>query len=336
MVSELRQDPVTGVVTVIEPERAGRPRGLALPVEPLADAAECPFCAGHEDLTPPARLELVLPGEAAWTIRVFENLYPALVAPPDEDWPRELDAPWPYTGTSGFGVHEVIVESPRHDDSLAEYTPEHAALLVDAWAQRIHEWRLDGRFASALVFRNVGAAAGASMSHPHSQLIALPRVPEALVKELGNFSQQSVAEHRCVLCDAMTADDTGGRRVFDDGTTAVHTPWASPSPYFMRVAPRGCSDSVADISEQERVSLGAALVAAARGLRGALGDVAYNLVVHDAPYSARHAGLPFHWHVEIFPRMGDQAGFEWGSGVYTNVVDPDVAASALRAGLALE
>jgi UDPglucose--hexose-1-phosphate uridylyltransferase len=104
----------------------------------------------------------------------------------------------------------------------------------------------------------------------------------------------------------------------------------------MRISPRGCSASLADATAAERASLGRALVASARALHGAFGDVAFNLVVHDAPYSAQHAGLPFHWHIEVLPRTSDQAGFEWGSGVYTNVVDPDVAAAALRTGLALE
>ncbi len=334
--SELRQDPVSGVTTVLEPERAGRPRDFVRMADELTDPGDCPFCAGHEDRTPPARLELPLPGEASWTVRVFENLYPALTAGPDEEWPRELDAPWPYRGTTGFGVHEVIVESPRHDDTLASYTPEHATLLVDAWALRIRGWREDGRFPCVLIFRNFGRAAGASMSHPHSQLIALPRVPEALVHELGNFSQEATERGRCLLCAVLSADDAGGRIVFDDGVTVVHSPWAAPSPYFMRISPRGCSASLADATAAERASLGRALVASARALHGAFGDVAFNLVVHDAPYSAQHAGLPFHWHIEVLPRTSDQAGFEWGSGVYTNVVDPDVAAAALRTGLALE
>ncbi len=327
---------MTGIVTIVEPERAGRPRGHSYPADVLTDPAECPFCAGHEDRTPAARLELSLPGETSWTVRAFENLYPALHAEEDQDWPRELDAPWPYTGTSGFGVHEVIVESPRHGDSLERYSPEHAALLIEAWADRIRQWRADGRFACALVFRNVGTAAGASMSHPHSQVIAMPRVPEALVKELGNFSEEATLSRRCILCAATEADDKGGRTIFDDGITAVHAPWASPSPYYMRIAPRNCAESITDASPEERASLGAALVAAAGALNGAFGDAAYNLILHDAPYSARHAGLPFHWHVEVLPRRGDQAGFEWGSGVYTNVVDPDEAAATLRAGLALE
>lgn len=333
--SQLRTDPVTGVTTVVEPERAGRPRDHAHSVEILTDPADCPFCPGHEDRTPPARLEVALPGASPWTVRVFENLYPALVAGPDDQWPREIDAPWPYTGTTGFGVHEVIVESPQHDGQAADFSPEHAALLAGVWSSRIREWREDGRFACALVFRNVGAAAGASMSHPHSQLIALPRVPASLVAELGNFSQEASERGRCVLCSAMAADDAGGRIVFDDGITVVHTPWASPSPYFMRIAPRAHSETLADAGKEQRASLGAALTAAARALRGALGDVAYNMVVHDAPYSAQHAGLPYHWHVEFLPRFGDQAGFEWGSGVYTNVMDPDVAGAALRAALAM-
>jgi UDPglucose--hexose-1-phosphate uridylyltransferase len=335
-VSELRQDPVTGVTTVLEPERASHPRDHARPARILNDAAACPFCAGHEDRTPPERLALTLPGERTWTVRAFENLFPALVAGPDEEWPRELDAPWPYRGTTGFGVHEVIVESPRHDDTAADYAPAHAALVVAAWALRLREWRSDGRFACALVFRNVGADAGASMAHPHSQLIAMPRVPDSLVKEIGSFSQEATERGRCVLCAAMSADDAGGRIVFDDGVTVVHAPWASPSPYFMRISPRRCSGSLADATADERASLGLALTAAARAMRGALGDISYNLVVHDAPYSAQLAGLPFHWHVEVLPRLGDQAGFEWGSGVYTNVVDPDAAAAALRTGLALE
>jgi UDPglucose--hexose-1-phosphate uridylyltransferase len=92
-------------------------------------------------------------------------------------------------------------------------------------------------------------------------------------------------------------------------------------------------DTIADATPAERASFGAALVAAARAIRGMFGDAAFNVVVHDAPYSAQRAGLPFHWHAEVLPRASEQAGFEWGSGIYLNVVDPDIAASELRAGL---
>jgi len=333
--SEVRQDPVTGVSVVLEPKRAERPQEHRRMPDETTDLAQCPFCPGHEDNTPPSRLELSGTDGADWTVRVFENRFPALSAGVDEDWARELDAPWPYRGTTGFGVHEVIVESPRHDDVLASYGEGHAALLVEAFAQRLRTWREDGRFAAAVLFRNFGRASGASLSHPHSQLIAMPRVPESLIRELGNFSQEATERGGCVLCGAMNADDAGDRIIFDDGITVAHCPWASPAPYFVRIAPRRCSATLADATTEERASFGSALVAVARALRGSFGDVAHNVVIHDAPYSAQHAGLPFHWHAEVLPRMGNTAGMEWGSGVYLNVVDPDDAAATLRRGLTL-
>lgn len=333
--SEVRQDPVTGVSVVLEPKRADRPQEHRRTPGEITDTTECPFCPGHEERTPPARLELGASDRGEWTVRVFENRFAALSAGDDEEWAREIDAPWPYRGTTGFGVHEVIVESPRHDDVLASYGEDHAALLVEAYARRIGAWREDGRFAAAVLFRNFGRAAGASMSHPHTQLMAMPRVPESLIRELGNFSQEATERGRCVLCAAMVADDSGGRIIFDDGITVAHSPWAAPSPYFVRIAPRRCAATLADASPEERASFGSALVAVARALRGAFGDVAHNIVVHDAPYSAQHADLPFHWHAEVLPRLGDHAGLEWGSGVYLNVVDPDEAAATLRRGLTL-
>jgi UDPglucose--hexose-1-phosphate uridylyltransferase len=326
---------MTGVSTIIEPERAGRPRDFRRTPDEVGDPATCPFCAGHEDQTPPTRLALHLPGQEAWSVRVFENRYPALTSGDEEDWACDLEAPWPYSGTTGFGVHEVIVETPRHDEVLADLTPAHAALLAEAYADRLRVWREDGRFAAGLLFRNFGRAAGASLSHPHTQFVALPRVPEAILRELGNFSQDGSERGRCVLCEAMRADDAGGRIVFDDGLTVVHSPWAAPVPYFMRIAPRSCASTLADATRGQLASFGVALTSAARAVRGIFGDAAFNVVVHDAPYSAQHAGLPYHWHAEVVPRTSDQAGFEWGSGVYLNVIDPDAAAAALRTGLAL-
>lgn len=285
-------------------------------------------------MTPPTRLELSLPWDESWRIRVVENKFPALSSTDGDDWSSDLDAPAPYSGTTGFGVHEVIIETPVHDQTLADLSPEHAALLVDAYVDRIRTWREDGRFAACLIFRNYGKAAGASLYHVHTQFIAMPRVPDMIVRELGNFAQYAGEGGRCVLCDAMRADDAGDRMVFDDGITAVHSPWAAPVPYFMRIAPRTCTETLADSTPEQRVSFGAALVAASKALRGLVGDAAFNIVVHDAPYSAQHAGLPFHWHADVVPRTVQLAGFEWGTGVYLNVMDPDAAATALRESLA--
>jgi UDPglucose--hexose-1-phosphate uridylyltransferase len=333
-VSELRQDPVTGVWTVLAPHRGGRPSDYGCTPEKPHDAAGCPFCPGHEGETPPARLALSLPGEIGWTVRAFENRYPFLEAADDDEGLGCADAPWPYVARPGFGVSEVIVETPRHTEGLADYSPEHAALVVDAYAERIRVWREDGRFAAVLLFRNYGWGSGASLAHAHTQLVATARVPDAIVRELGNFSQASTERGSCVLCEETTADTAGGRTVFDDGVCAVHVPWAAPVPYFMRIAPAVCAPTLADSTAAQRASLGACLVAAARAIRGAFGDTGFNIVVHDSPYSAQRLGLAFHWHVEIVPRTPDMAGFGWGSGMYSTTVDPDEAAATLRAGLA--
>ena len=333
--SELRQDPVGGGWTIIAPERAWRPREIICPPAEATDPASCPFCPGHEDTTPPTILALELEGESDWTVRAFENRFPALRPDAASDR-RSSDAPPPYKAQPGAGVHEVIVESRRHDDALAAYTPEHSALVIEAYARRLASLRDEGRFAAAVVFRNDGRSAGATLSHPHSQSIALERVPESLVREIGCFSQAATAGEECVLCGALAADRGGGRVVFDDGTCVVVSPFAASTPYFMRIAPLRCAPTLADATPQERASFGSALAAAARALRGTLGEVGFNAYLHDEPFSAQRAGLPFHWHADIFPRLGDRAGFEWGSGISLNVVDPDAAAASLRAGLSAE
>lgn len=328
--SELRQDAVTGVWTIVVPERAGRPKDFARKPDEIADATGCPFCAGREDQTPPTRWEAALPGECSWTVRVMENKYPALEAPDDSDGAEELDAPGPYHGMTGFGQHEIVVETPRHSEGLADYSPDHLALLADAFAARLAHWRHDVRLAAPVLFRNWGRAAGASLSHAHTQLVVLPRVPDALVRELGNFTQAASGSRRCPLCEAIELDDDAGRTIWSDDAFALQSPWAAPIPYFMRIAPRACSLSLADATGPERASFGAALGAAASALRGAFGDVAFNVVVHVAPYTVhRMTGLPYHWHAEIIPRTSDQAGLEWGSGTYINVIDPDDAARVL-------
>ena len=334
--SEFRQDPVTGVWTLVVPERAGRPKDFSRTPEEATDAERCPLCAGHEHMTPPTLYLGRLPGVEGWVTRVVDNKFPALTAPPDLLGADEIDAPPPYHGMTGFGGHEVIVETPRHGEGLADYSAEHARALVDTLVERVRYWRDDGRVAHTLVFRNWGAKASASLAHAHMQLAAMPRVPAVVTREMGNFmSFASQSGGRCVLCAALETDDAGGRTVWDDGVTAVQSPWAAPIPYALRIAPRRHGPSILDLTTEERDSFGRAMVAAARAYRGLFGDPAFNFVLHVAPYRIAELGaIPYHWHAELIVRTSDQAGFEWGSGGYLNVIDPDDAAEQLRGVLA--
>jgi UDPglucose--hexose-1-phosphate uridylyltransferase len=334
--SEFRQDPVTGVWTLIVPGRAGRPKDFARRPDEAADPEHCPLCAGHEQMTPPTKYLGQVPGVGGWVTRVVDNKFPALENAPGDLGVDSIGAPFPYKGMTGFGAHEVIVETPRHGEGLADYSDEHAAAIVDTLVDRVRFWRDDGRIAHTLVFRNWGQKAGASLAHAHMQLAALPRIPDTIVRELGNsmtFADQQGG--RCVMCAALKADDEGGRVVWDDENIVVHSPWAAPIPYALRLAPRRHAPSILDLTTEERASFGRAMVAIARGYKGLFGDPAFNLMLHIAPYRLAELGaFPYHWHVQFILRTSDQAGFEWGTGQYLNVIDPDEAAEELRQAIA--
>ena len=336
--SELRRDPLTGVWTIYAPARQDRPADFtpANSAPRLADEADCVFCPGHEERTPPEVWSAVAADDAAaglaWTVRVVPNLFPALDTAAEADGIRPIEAPGPYDGSSGFGGHEVVVETPRHAEGLADFSPAHARLVVDAFAARLAHWRDDGRTACAVLFRNQGSLSGASLAHAHTQLIALPRVPDAIAREIGNLSTYADANPgRCLLCDMARSDAEGGLAVYDDGVTRVLSPWAATSPYLLRVVPHACATTFASASAGQLDSLALALTSAARGFRDALGDPSFNLVAHTAPFSVERTGvLPFHWHIDLVPRFSCSAGFEVGTGMGINSTGPVRAAELLR------
>jgi UDPglucose--hexose-1-phosphate uridylyltransferase len=339
----LRRDALTGVWTIFAPVRETRPIDFTpeTAAPPLHDdPSGCPFCPGNEEETPPAVFEELAPDDAsvglAWTVRVVGNRYPALVAPDEETGSDPMPAPRPYEATTGFGGHEVVIETPRHGEGLADFAPAHARLIVDAYAERLRRWREDGRVAAVVIFRNQGALSGASLAHAHTQLVALPRVPDTLVREVGNFSTYAQGNTgHCLLCDMTDADAGLGLVVSDDGVTRIVSPWAATAPYQLRIVPHRCSPTFADVSEAERESVAAAMVTVARAYRGALGEAtAFNLVVHTAPFAVERTGaLPYHWHIEVVPRFSCAAGFEVGTGMGINSTGPARAAERLRSAI---
>jgi UDPglucose--hexose-1-phosphate uridylyltransferase len=340
--SELRRDALTGMWTIMAPVREGRPADFtpANSAPALADAADCPFCPGREDATPPEVFRALAADDAAaglpWTVRVVPNLYPALGIAGAGDEPGPVPAPSPYEACKGFGAHEVVVETPRHDEGLADFPVAHARLIVDAFAERLAHWREDGRTSVVVLFRNQGALSGASLAHAHTQLIALPRVPDPIVREIGNHTTWAEAHAgRCLLCDATAADEEAGLVVFDDGLTRIVSPWAATSPYQLRIVPRRCAYTLSDAPPAERDSLALALTTGARAYAGVLGpSVAFNLVVHTAPFAVERTGaLPFHWHVDLVPRFSCSAGFEVGTAMGINSTGPETAAERMRSAI---
>ena len=319
--SQLRLNPLTGRWVTVAVERAARPGELIsrqLPVE--ADPSRrCPFCPGNEEATPPA-LETYGPG-GDWLVRVVPNLFPAFEG---NETLRVQNLGPVFTQASASGVHEVLVFSPDHKGSWADLDDKHAGLAMAAIRDRMedHARRSTVRYTQAIV--NAGREAGASLEHPHGQLLGIPFVPGEIAEEEAGFRR---FEGSCLLCTVLEAEILAEHRVvLEDERVVVVCPFWSGAPYEMLVIPRTHEVHLENTAPQDVVAVGRAIRDALRLLRSHVGDTAYNIVFHTAPH--HHEG-PFHWHVHIVPRLTSLAGFEQGTGVMINIVAPELAARHL-------
>jgi UDPglucose--hexose-1-phosphate uridylyltransferase len=319
--SQLRLNPLTGRWVTVAAERATRPGDLIsrqLTVESDPDR-QCPFCPGHEEDTPPA-LETYGPN-GSWLVRVVPNLFPAF----DGSEPMRVQNLGPvFTQAEASGVHEVLVFTPDHDGSWADLDDKQAGLAMAAIRDRMedHARRSTVRYTQAIV--NTGREAGASLDHPHGQLLGIPFVPGEIADEEAGFQR---FEGSCLLCTMVEAEARAGHRVVvEDERAVVVCPYWSGMPYEMLVVPRTHDVHLEATAPADVVAVGRAIRDALRLLKAKVGDVAYNVVFHTAPH---HHDGPFHWHVHIVPRLTSTAGFEQGTGVLINIVPPEVAARHL-------
>lgn len=320
--NQLRLDPLTGRWVVVSTDRAARPKAFAARMAPIqADtSAPCPFCPGDDgDGTPPT-LEVEGP-DGSWLVRVVPNLYPAF----EGNAPFVVTNRGPvFTQASAGGIHEVLVLSPSHQNSWSMLSDEQTTAVMGAISQRIEEHAsIPGlRYSQAIV--NAGREAGASIEHPHGQLLGLSFVPRELVEEQAGFARFA---GRCLLCTTVDAEENVNHRVvYADERVLVICPFWSGAPYEMLVVPRAHGPHLHHSPAADLVSVGHALKVALGSLRDVLGDVAYNLVFHSAPYRAPE---PYHWHVHVVPKLTTVAGFEMGTGVLINIVNPEQATEEL-------
>ncbi|MET0727039.1 MAG: galactose-1-phosphate uridylyltransferase [Acidimicrobiales bacterium] len=319
--SQLRLNPLTGRWVTVAVERAARPGELiSRPLAVEADAdRRCPFCPGNEEATPPA-LETYGPS-GTWLVRVVPNLFPAF----EGHEPLRVENLGPvFTQASASGVHEVLVFSPQHDGSWADLDDKQAGLAMAAIRDRMedHARRSTVRYTQAIV--NAGRAAGASLEHPHGQLLGIPFVPGEIAEEEAGFRR---FEGSCLLCTVLEAEAQAlHRMVIDDEKVLVVCPFWSGAPYEMLVIPRSHEVHLENTSPADVVAVGRAIRDALRLLRSHVGECAYNIVFHTAPH---HHDGPFHWHVHVIPRLTSLAGFEQGTGVMINIVAPEAAARHL-------
>ncbi len=337
--SELRFDPITRRWVIIAPERKLRPHEFLVP-HPHEDASPpeaCPFEPGREHLTPPEILRLPPPdGGPGWQVRVVPNKFPALRV----EGEVHREGLGLHDRVTGVGAHEVIIESPDHTRELADLSLDELTLVFIAWRERIADLRRDLRLRYVLVFKNKGAGAGASLAHPHSQLIATPIIPRVVVQELASARDHFRSKERCIFCDLIRQEQRLGERVaLQTEHHIALEPFASAFPFETWILPREHHHDLASAGDDQLRALAVMVRDLLRRLRALLGDPPYNMIVHTAPSPHPRPGQPdywstiehdYHWHIELTPRITRLAGFEWGSGYTINPTPPEEAARFLR------
>jgi UDPglucose--hexose-1-phosphate uridylyltransferase len=330
---EFRKDPVTGRWVIIATGRAKRPSDFIRQPVSSAKPAICPFDYGNEAKTPPELLAYRNSGgrdEPGWRVRVVPNKFPALGI--EGDLSRQGDGM--YDKMNGIGAHEVVIETPDHNATLGEMPERQIEEVLWAFKERVSDLKKDRRFRYIVLFRNHGEAAGASLEHPHSQLIALPVIPESVKEEVDGAHRFFKEKERCIFCDIIRQESAATvRLVTETDRFTVIEPYAPRFPFETWILPKQHGSHYEDADAPTLQNLAWILRATVRKLEKVLERPAYNLIVHTAP--VQEAPLEYyHWRVTIVPKLTKAAGFEWGTGFYINPTPPEEAAKFLReAGL---
>lgn len=326
---ELRKDPIVQRWVVMAPDRAKRPSDVK--DDPKSVEGEFdPFAEGNEAATPPEIMAYrnygSQPNGPGWRVRVVPNKFPALQI----EGNLEKRGDGIYDMMNGIGAHEVIVECPHGETNMSRLSVDNIREVLWVYHDRLVDLKRDRRLVHALIFKNKGALAGASLQHSHSQLMATSVVPITIYEEISGALEFFNYRGRSIFDDMIQQELAHGKRVvLDTPHFVVFCPFASRFPFETWILPKQQSSHFENITRQAIEELGTVLKTVLRKLELALDDPPYNYVIHTAPFNQPE--LPhFLWHMELFPRITRVAGFEWGSGFYINPVLPEEAAAFLR------
>jgi UDPglucose--hexose-1-phosphate uridylyltransferase len=339
--NEIRRDPIMGRWVIVDTTRPRIPETFEREERDLADPGRtaCPFCSGNEHMTPREILAYreagSAPDKSGWWIRVFPSKNPLLRI---EGRPERV-AVGMYDMHPGVGAHEVFVETPEHGVEFHDLPDGQLEKVLWAYRDRIHDLHKDHRLRYVLIYKNKGYAAGGSVFHAHSQLIASPITPRTVRRELEgarsyyNFNNRE----RCVWCDMIKAEIDFGRRVIlDTGRVIAFCPYASRFPFETWILPVKHEHDYTQLGKELAIDLARAMKSVLTRIERALDSPSYNFVLHASPNPAPREGhwmslaSDFHWHFEFIPRLTRVKGFEWGTGYYVNPTPPEMAAEILR------
>jgi len=341
--NEVRKDYLLDRWVVIATERGRRPTDFAKQEREKAKIGICPLCPGNEHMTPPAVLVYLKSNKSIrkskdkngfryndWLIRCIPNLYPAFTPPRERLSQRQI------MKSSGLalavGHHEVLVESPIHDEHPSDAKIPQLVHTINAYVDRLRELSAKPYVQYVSIFRNQGLEAGASLSHAHSQIIATPFTPKIVEEELKASRKFWEQNEKCVFCDIVKKERKGPRLILENSRFVVFAPYASVHPLEFWIVPKEHKATFLDLTQTEVKTLAETLRTCLSGLKQLANDPPYNYGFHLAINKNAHEY--YHWHLEVYPKLAIWAGFEKSTGMYINTVTPEAAAKSLQETLA--
>ena len=361
--SQLRQNIATKEWVIIATERAKRPEDflkkdkskIVLPEY----SKDCPFCPGNEHMSPVEHYAIRdnaptvnaaaekgagknkgnsntgaifdvshanIPVKLHWRVRVIPNKFPALMP----EGKKELYHRGIVRNITGIGVHEVIIDTPKHNTNPALYDDTHMLDIINTYKHRYISALSDDRIEAVIIFKNHGDAAGRSLVHPHSQVVATPVVPTHIRDRIAEAMRYYDDHMECVFCRMIKEEiESGERIVMESEHFVVFVPYAAISPFHLWMFPKRHIACFPMINEQETADLARTLKNILARIYYGLNDADYNYVIRSLPGQCRENSF-FHWYLSIIPRVTKTAGFELGSGMYINVALPEESAKFLR------
>jgi len=328
--SELRRDPIVGRWVIVDNEHPSKPEDYEY--EPnILKGGVCPFCYGNEGLTPP-EIEVIRdphtgPNSPGWNVRVVANKFPALQIEGDLDR-RGIGI---YDMSNGVGAHEVIIETPYHHKDICDLAVDEISNFLRMYSRRMMDLAKDQRFKYLMLFKNYGAAAGASLEHPHTQLVALPMIPKNATEEIKGAQAYFEFRERCIFCDMIRQElQDDERMVLENKYFVSFCPFISRFPFEVWIMPKQHDAYFYHMTPDMVPLLASLLKETIAKLKVVFPNLSYNFILHSSPINGDAGTEGYHWHIEFMPKLMRTAGFEWGSGFYLVPTPPELAAQYLK------
>jgi len=329
--SELRRDPINGRWVIVDTDHPNKPQDFEYEEYVPKGTGVCPFCYGNESMTPPEidsfRDSETRPDTSGWQVRVVPNKFPALQIEGDLDR-RGLGM---YDMSSGVGAHEVLIESPAHVKDISDLSEEEVKNVISMSCRRTNDLVKDKRFKYIMLFRNYGRAAGASLEHPHTQIVALPMIPKNVMEEIKGAYNYFEYRERCIFCDIIRQEiQEKARIILENKYFLSFCPFVSRFPFEIWVIPKRHGGHFSHMSEEEIPALAAILKESIAKIKKVFVNLSYNFIIHSSPVNGDGEVEYYHWHIEFMPKLMRVAGFEWGTGFYIDPTSPELAAQYLK------